>query len=237
MLASIDVGNSQVKIGLFQEDKLYRVEKVESSAILSFLQKNNVINLIISAVNDDYSLVLQLGKEYQKLIELKPGTPVPLKIDYETLDTLGIDRVAAAIGALKSFQGPLVVVDAGTCITCDLIDEKNIFKGGTISPGLQMRLQAMHTFTAKLPLVKLKRPKQLISKSTDDAILSGVVNGSQQEIAGLIRQYQKEHPNLKVIICGGDALYFDKIIELNIFVLPNLVLEGLNAILRFNGKS
>ena len=237
MLASIDVGNSQVKIGLFQEDKLYKVEKVESSAILSFLQKNNVSNLIISAVNDDYSLISLLGNEYPKIIELKPGTAVPLKIDYETPNTLGIDRVAAAIGALKSFQGPLVVVDAGTCITCDLIDEKNIFRGGTISPGLQMRLQAMHTFTAKLPLVKLKRPKQLVGKSTDEAILSGVVNGSRQEIAGLIRQYQKEHPDLKVIICGGDALYFDKIIELNIFVLPNLVLEGLNAILRFNGKS
>ena len=104
MLASIDVGNSQVKIGLFQEDKLNKVEKVESSAILSFLQKNNVSNLIISTVNDDNSLVSQLGKEYQKLIELKPGTPVPLKIDYETPNTLGIDRVAAAIGALKSFQ-------------------------------------------------------------------------------------------------------------------------------------
>ena len=130
-----------------------------------------------------------------------------------------------------------MVVDAGTCITCDLIDEKNIFRGGTISPGLQMRLQAMHTFTSKLPLLKLKSPKQLVGKSTDDAMLSGVVNGSRQEIAGLIRQYQKEHPNLKVIICGGDAIYFDKMIEFNIFVLSNLVLEGLNAILRFNGKS
>ena len=237
MLASIDVGNSQVKIGLFQEDKLYKVEKVESSTILSFLQQNNVSNLIISTVSDDNSLVSQLGNEYQNLIELKPDTPVPLKIDYETPNTLGIDRVAAAIGALKSFQGPLVVVDAGSCITCDFIDENNIFRGGTISPGLQMRLQAMHTFTAKLPLVKLKRPKQLVGKSTNEAILSGVVNGARQEIAGLIRQNQKEHPDLKVIICGGDALYFDKIIELNIFVLSNLVLEGLNAILRFNGKS
>jgi type III pantothenate kinase len=99
-----------------------------------------------------------------------------------------------------------------------------------------MRLQAMHTFTSKLPLLKLATPKQLIGRSTDDAMLSGVVNGSRQEITGIIGEYQKKHPDLMVIICGGDANYFDKIIEFNIFVLPNLVLEGLNAILRFNGK-
>ena len=236
MLASIDIGNSQVKIGLFKEDKLYKAENVETSAILNYLRENNVRNLIISSVNEKNSLISELSKEYHNLLELTAETPVPLKINYETPNTLGIDRVAAAIGAVNRFQGPLVVIDAGSCITCDLIDENNIFRGGTISPGLQMRLQAMHTFTSKLPLLKLTTPKQLVGRSTDDAMLSGVVNGSQQEITGIIRLYQKKHPDLKVIICGGDAIYFDKIIEFNIFVLPNLVLEGLNANLKFNGK-
>lgn len=236
MLASIDIGNSQVKIGLFKEDKLHKAENVKTPAILNYLQQNNVSNIIISSVNEDNSLVTALENEYPNLLELKPETPVALKIDYETPNTLGIDRVVAAVGAINRFQGPLVVVDAGSCITCDLINKKNIFKGGTISPGLQMRLQAMHTFTSKLPLLKLTTPKQLVGRSTDDAMLSGVVNGSRQEITGIIRQYQRKHPDLKVIICGGDAIYFDKIIEFNIFVLPNLVLEGLNAILRFNGK-
>ena len=236
MLASIDIGNSQVKIGLFKEDKLLKAENVETSSILKYLRENDVSNLIISSVTEDNSVITELVKDYQNLLELKSDTPVPLKIDYETPNTLGIDRVAAAVGAINHFQGPLVVVDVGSCITCDLIDEKNIFKGGTISPGLQMRLEAMHTFTSKLPLLKLATPKQLIGRSTDDAMLSGVVNGSRQEITGIIGEYQKKHPDLMVIICGGDANYFDNIIEFNIFVLPNLVLEGLNAILRFNGK-
>lgn len=166
MLASIDIGNSQVKIGLFKEDKLHKAENVKTPAILNYLQQNNVSNIIISSVNEDNSLVTALENEYPNLLELKPETPVALKIDYETPNTLGIDRVAAAVGAINRFQGPLVVVDAGSCITCDLINKKNIFKGGTISPGLQMRLQAMHTFTSKLPLLKLTTPKQLVGRST-----------------------------------------------------------------------
>ena len=237
MLASIDIGNSQVKIGLFKEDKLLKAENVKTAAILNYLQENNVRKVIISSVNEARSLVAELAIIYPDLLELKPETPLPLTIDYESPATLGIDRVAAAVGALNHFNGPFVIVDAGSCITCDLINEKNIFIGGTISPGLQMRLQAMHTFTAKLPLLKLTEPKQPVGKSTNDAMLSGVVNGSRQEIAGFIKQYQKIHPNLKVIICGGDANYFDKMIEFNIFVLSNLVLEGLNAILRFNDKT
>ncbi len=203
MLASIDIGNSQVKIGLFKEDELLKVENVETSSILIYLRGNKVSNLIISSVTEDNSVITELVKDYKNLLELKSDTPVPLKIDYETPNTLGIDRVAAAVGAINNFQGPLVVVDAGSCITCDLIDEKNIFRGGTISPGLQMRLQAMHTFTFKLPLLKLATPKQLIGRSTDDAMLSGVVNGSRQEITGIIGEYQKKHPDLMVIICGG----------------------------------
>jgi len=237
MLASIDIGNSQVKIGLFKEDKLIKTENVASSAIIFYLQEHDVRNVVISTVKENSSVVTELVKLYPNLLILKHETPVPLNIDYETPNTLGVDRVAAAIGAINRFDGPLVVVDAGSCITCDLIDDKNVFRGGTISPGLQMRLQAMHTFTAKLPLLKLTSPKQLVGRSTDDAMLSGVVNGSQQEITGLVGQYQKKYPDLKVIICGGDVIYFDKIMEFNIFVLPNLVLEGLNAILRFNGKN
>ena len=237
MLASIDIGNSLVKIGLFKEDKLYRTENVELSGILEFLLENNVRKVIISSVGQKNSVVSGLKKAYPNLLILSPETKVPMTINYKTPDTLGIDRVAAAIGAIGNYNGPLVVVDAGSCITCDLIDENNVFSGGTISPGLQMRLQAMHTFTSKLPLLKLSSPEQLVGNSTNEAMLSGVVNGSREEISGFIRQNQKKYHDLKVIICGGDAIYFDKIIEFNIFVLPNLVLEGLNAILRFNDKT
>jgi type III pantothenate kinase len=236
MLASIDIGNSQVKIGLFKEDILVKAENVPITGISAFLHKNHVRHLIVSSVSNHYSIITELQQNYPHLLVLKPTTPVPLTIDYATPKTLGIDRIAAAVGALKRFNGPMVIVDAGSCITCDLVDEKSNFRGGTISPGLQLRLQAMHTFTSRLPLLKLSQPKQLVGRSTEEAMLSGVVNGSRHEIAGFVRDYQKKYPKIIVIICGGDANYFDKMIELNIFVLPNLVLEGLNAILIFNDK-
>lgn len=237
MMASIDIGNSQVKIGLFKEDMLVKVENVPNSDISDFLHKNHVRQLIVSSVINHVSLITELQQNYPHLLVLKQTTPVPLTIDYATPKTLGLDRIAAAVGALKRFNGPIVIVDAGSCITCDLVDEKSIFQGGTISPGLQLRLRAMHTLTSRLPLLKLSQPRQLVGRSTEEAMLSGVVNGSRHEIAGFIRDYQKKYPKILVIICGGDAKYFDKIIELNIFVLPNLVLEGLNAILRFNDKN
>ncbi|RLD24397.1 MAG: pantothenate kinase [Bacteroidetes bacterium] len=236
MLASIDIGNTQVKIGLFKEDILHEVENIAPKAILNFLREHDVSNVIISSVNKTASLVLELKNSYADLIVLSSETEVPIGIDYETPNSLGIDRVAAAVGAIKRVNGPVAIVDAGTCITCDIIDEKNVFQGGTISPGLEMRLQAMHTFTAKLPLLKLKTPKELVGKSTEAAMLSGVVNGSRLEIEGILGKYNKKYPKLTVIICGGNAKYFDKMKEFNIFVVPNLVLEGLNAILRFNGK-
>jgi type III pantothenate kinase len=234
VVAAIDIGNSQIKVGLFDKDKLHCAENVEPGNLLLFLRQHLVENVIISIVGDDDSLVSDLVQDFPKLLLLKPDTPVPINIDYKTPQTLGIDRVAAAVGAVSHFAGPLIVIDAGSCITCDLIDADHTFRGGTISPGLQMRLQAMHTFTAHLPLLKLDVPKVLVGQSTNECMISGAVNGARLELAGFIRQYLKDYPELKVIICGGDANYFDKMIELNIFVLPNLVLDGLNAILKFN---
>jgi type III pantothenate kinase len=236
MLASIDIGNSLVKIGLFKKDVLVKAENVPTTSISDYLHKHQIHHIIISSVKNNSSIIAELQQNYPNLLRLKPATPVPLTIDYTSPETLGIDRIAAAVGATKRFNGPVLIIDAGTCITCDLIDEKNIFRGGTISPGLQLRLQAMHTFTSKLPLLKLSKPRHKVGRSSEEAMLSGVVNGSRHEIAGFIGYYQKKYPEIIVIICGGDAKYFDKMIELNIFVLPNLVLEGLNAILRFNDK-
>jgi len=236
MQASIDIGNSSIKAGIFNNNKLLEAKEVEAKYLLKYLQQHAVDKVIISSVSENSSLISDLEKSYPNLLKLTAQTPVPLKIEYDTPATLGIDRVAAAIGALSHFDGPLAIVDAGSCITCDLISNKNVFIGGTISPGLQMRLEAMHTLTAKLPLLQLREPKQLIGRSTNEAMISGAVNGARQEIVGVLRQYQTRYPKLKVIICGGDAIYFDKIIEMNIFVLSNLVLEGLNTIMIFNDE-
>lgn len=236
MQATIDIGNSEIKIGLFGKGKLLKTEKVENDNVINYLLQNSVKEIIVSSVKKQDELIDELRNQYQNLLFLNSETPLPINIDYQTVSTLGVDRIAAAVGAVTQFDGPLVVIDAGSCITCDLVDESRTFLGGTISPGLQMRLQAMHNFTANLPLLKHREPMQFIGKSTEEGMISGAVNGARNEIVGYLQEYKIQFPDLKVIICGGDRFFFDNINELDIFVLPNLVLEGLYAILRFNDK-
>lgn len=231
----LDIGNTRIKAGVFSKNELLVVRELQLSDLIPFLEEVRTNGLILSSVNRLSELEYQLKEKYPEMIILDHNTPTPLQINYKTPETLGLDRIAAAVGALGRFNGPLLIIDAGSCITCDLIDEQNIFSGGSISPGLNMRLKSMHTFTAKLPLVNLEMPEVITGKSTVEAMLSGAVFGTKNEITGFIENYQSKYPNLKVILCGGDANYFDKIIEFNTFVLPNLVLEGLDSILKFNG--
>ena len=236
MHAAIDIGNSGIKVGLFSDGKLFKTEKVENDSVINYLIQNSVEEIIVSTVSRQDELIGELKREYQNILFLNADTSLPIEIDYQTESTLGVDRIAAAVGAVSQFDAPLAVIDAGSCITCDLIDESRTFLGGTISPGLQMRLQAMHNFTANLPLLKLREPDQFVGKSTEEGMISGAVNGARKEIVGSLQEFKIQFPDLKVIICGGDRFFFDKINELDIFVLPNLVLEGLYAILKFNGK-
>jgi type III pantothenate kinase len=235
MNAAIDIGNTRIKVGIYEDGKPQTVRTIEDDEILPFLETSNVKNLIVCSVRELRTLGDQLQEKYPHMIFFNRNTPIPLKINYKTPETLGLDRIAAAVGALRHFNGPLLIIDAGSCITCDLVDEQNVFSGGTISPGVRMRLKAMNTFTAKLPLVHLEMPGEITGKSTEEAMLSGVVFGSRYELKGFVEYYLSKYKQLKVILCGGDANYFDKIIEFNTFVLPNLVLEGLDSILMFNG--
>jgi type III pantothenate kinase len=229
-------GNSEIKVGLFSDGKLLRTENVTKDSVVNYHLQNSVEEVIVSSLGKHDELIEGLRQRFRNLLLLNSDTPLPIKIDYQTGATLGVDRIAAAVGAATHFDGLIVVIDAGSCITCDLIDKRRTFIGGTISPGLQMRLQAMHNFTANLPLLKLREPDQFIGKSTEEGMISGTVNGARKEIVGYLQEYKIQFPDLKVIICGGNRFFFDKINELDTFVLPNLVLEGLYAILKFNGK-
>lgn len=236
MQASIDIGNSRIKIGVFNDGSLVRRAIVEEQDLLEFLNREKVDELIVSSVAGKAELINRLRANFSKVLEFTNRTPIPLVSVYTTPETLGKDRLAAAAGALQHFSGPLLVIDIGSCITCDLVNEMNQFVGGTISPGLAMRLKAMHTFTRNLPLLEPEEMAEGVPGSTKEAMLAGAIIGAKHELLGFIGYYQKIYPELKVIICGGDAKYFDKMNEMNTFVLPNLVLEGLDAILRYNGE-
>jgi type III pantothenate kinase len=185
----------------------------------------------------------QLKDEFAKITTnvylLKSNTPVPLIKLYDTPETLGADRVAAAIGATVLYpENNCLVIDMGTCITYDLVDANNNFHGGIISPGVRMRFKAMNTFTKRLPLLEPDgipdRIPELIGKNTKHAMQSGVMNGLLAEINGLIEAYGRVLTNINVIFCGGDATYFANRIKNPNFVVPELVLIGLNRILEYN---
>lgn len=235
MNLALDIGNSRIKIGLFNKDDLIESVEIKEAGLVNFLTGKSIQNAILSTVKALSPDVLKSAQQHcTNTLVLDPTTPLPIAVNYKTPETLGVDRLAAAVGALKYSQTNVLVIDIGTCITYDLIDSKHIFQGGLIAPGLNMRLKAMHEFTSGLPLAELKSTQNLIGKTTEECLLSGALNGTTAEITQIIRLYIQQFEHLEVIICGGDALFFENKLEIDIFVVPNLVLEGLNSILRFN---
>jgi len=148
---------------------------------------------------------------------------------------LGKDRVAAAAAATTIFPGEnVLVIDAGTSITYDLITKNGTYLGGGISPGIMMRFKALNTFTGKLPLITEIDDAPLIGNDTPSSIKSGVLNGVLAEVNGIIDSYSNRFDTLKIIISGGDYKYFDKKLKNSIFATPNIVMQGLLEILKIN---
>ena len=241
MNLSIDLGNTYAKTGLFSEGKLVEINwKMTYQELVYYVQNVHPQRIMVSSVS--YSEE-QLKEEFSNVTSdiylLKSTTPVPLIKLYDTPETLGADRVAAAVGAKVLYpENNCLVIDMGTCITYDLVDSEDNFHGGIISPGVRMRFKAMNTFTKRLPLLEpdeiADAIPELIGKNTKHAMQSGVMNGLLAEINGLIEAYDKVLTNINVIFCGGDATYFANRIKNPNFVVPELVLIGLNRILEYN---
>ena len=232
----VDYGNSSAKVGIFDQHELIEQHTFSQVDELKyFLQNFSAKNIIVSSVAHEAIAVSEWANKIERKFILTPALPLPIKNLYATPYTLGVDRIAGVCGAYHKFPGsPCLVVDAGTCITYDFLDARGNFYGGGISPGLKMRFQAVHTFTAKLPLVSATEHAELIGNSTETCIQSGVINGMIEEIKGIIMQYQQKFKGLQVILSGGDARFFENKLKEPIFALPELVLSGLNSILIYN---
>ncbi len=236
MNLAIDYGNSRIKTGVFEEDQLKdRFIFQHADALSEYLHQHSFENIIVSSVSHESHLLMKQVNVSGKKIELTSKTSLPIKIFYKTPETLGVDRIAAACGATDIFPNQdCLVIDAGTCINYEFIDaEKNYF-GGAISPGIKMRFDAMHTFTAKLPLVASNADAPLIGDSTITCMQSGVHHGVISEVNGIIEKYKEKYPRLGVVLCGGDYPFFENRLNPSIFVAPDLVLSGLNRILLHN---
>jgi len=238
MNLSIDIGNSRTKLGVFDGERLVErpvLKKPNIDEISQIIDSHGVDKVILSTVAA-YPIELDdFFAEKLFYIQLKTTTPLPLKNEYKTPETLGKDRIAAAVGAWQLFPNKnLVVMDAGTCITIDFVHQSGVYMGGTITPGISLRYKAMHHFTSRLPLVKRQRLDGFIGYSTETCIRVGAQMGATLEIEGFISRYKEEFGEINVIITGGDANYFVSELKNEIFARPNLVLTGLNEILRYN---
>ena len=231
----VDYGNSAAKVGIFDHETLVENRSFATlEALQKFVQHFAANNILVSSVNEDPRQILGIAEAKNKFV-LTPDLPLPIQNKYATPKTLGMDRIASACGAWQLFPNEnALAIDAGTCITYEFRDEQGNYRGGGISPGLSMRFKAVHTFTAKLPLISPKENVSLIGNSTETSIQSGVVNGLIAEIEGIIGRYQKEFGSLRVILCGGDARFFENQLKASIFASPELVLIGLNSILNYN---
>ncbi|TDO05049.1 type III pantothenate kinase [Sunxiuqinia elliptica] len=238
----IDIGNSRIKLALFNErDLMFNVPLDELNvAHLQLLldEHADLKHAILSSVREYPKELKQfLQKSFKYFIELDASTPVPLINRYETPDTLGKDRLAAAVGATEIFPGKnVLVIDAGTAITYELVTANNEYLGGNISPGLNTRFKALSHFTGKLPLVESSDDFPMLGSNTPTAIQAGVQMGLLFEVQQYIEYFNTIYENLEIIITGGDAKFFDKKLKNSIFVNFNLTLIGLNRILEYNVK-
>ena len=235
----IDIGNSRTKFAVFNNRRLEKIFTdltiEEAEALISTHQ---ISNSILSSVKRDTAGWEEFLKENTDFLRFSAQLKTSVHIKYLTPATLGLDRLAAVIGAYALYPNRnCLVIDAGTCITYDAVDTEGNYCGGSISPGLKMRLQAMHTFTGGLPAVELNENfADWQGNDTVSAMLSGVVNGTRSEVLGFIEDYSSRYSNLQVLLCGGDMNFFDTRLKSSIFAQtfktePHLVLIGLNEVI------
>ena len=238
MNLAADIGNTHIKLALFEGDELKEVW-MDLASVGETLTKYPIRKAIISKTGANEEVEAYLKEKGVPTLFLNHTLKLPFKILYKTPATLGADRIAGSLASYRLFPNHNVLkVDFGTCITFDLITARGEYLGGSISPGVRMRLKALNHYTAGLPLVEV--PQQgangfnLTGDDTYSSIISGVMNGIWEEVQGIINQYDSRFDSLKVVGTGGDLHFFAALLKSEIFARPYLVLEGLNVILNYN---
>lgn len=242
MILTVDVGNTRIKASVFEENTAlenFIFEKNELEKKIEKILKKfpNCSDLVIASVGDIEKQSFLTFEKQLNIHFLTHEDVFPFINKYATPKTLGIDRMVLAAGATLQFpKQNRLVIDAGTCITYDFIDENDNYMGGAISPGLRLRYESLHNFTARLPLLTLGSPEQYIGNSTIEAIHSGVVNGFVYEIDGFIDEYRANFSNFIIILTGGDAEFLAKRLKNTIFANSNFLLESLNQTFQYKNR-
>ena len=239
---TIDIGNTLQKAAVFSEDgnSLYHIEKecLSKNDLAPLIEQYAIRHSIVSNVGEEaHELVSFLAKSTDLLV-FSHNTPLPIRLRYETPETLGLDRIANAVAANALFPNENVLsIQAGTCLVMDFVTKEGDYLGGSIAPGLEMRFSALHHYTKRLPLVGKEGEHPLVGASTETSIRSGVVNGLCHEIDGAVGHYREQYGDLRIVLTGGNKNDLENSIKSTIFAAPNLVLYGLYKILIFNVKA
>jgi type III pantothenate kinase len=234
MLLAVDIGNTNIKLAVFEGSALlqrflFSKEEALSGVENIFETYPKIGQSILSIVGKEDDELFLLLKKRTLVTAVRHALVFPFTNRYATPATLGIDRMVLAAGAVLQYPAQnRLVIDAGTCITYDFTDAANNYLGGAISPGLQLRYNAMHTFTAKLPLLYPEMPEKYIGNSTAGSMHAGAVCGLLHEIEGFINAYVQDYQQLTVILTGGDAEFLAKRLKNTIFANSNFLLESLN---------
>ncbi len=238
----IDIGNTTSKLAVFKQRELVHFERlaqVDEMVLANLIEKYQIENATISSVNKDINQLGDFLKQSVRYIPFTTANIGGIKNNYQTLNTLGLDRWAKVIAAYCLYQGEnCLMIDAGTCITYDVLNEKSEYFGGSISLGIKMRFEALNHYTQRLPLIDWQASENEIPEGSDTtkAIKNGVLQGALNEVEGFIRLENQKNNDLKVIITGGDADFLTKQLKNSIFASqiikePYLVLKGLNEVI------
>ena len=236
MNLAIDIGNTRVKTGVFDRNDLVDAQvydQIDNASLQSLINDYSVTHVIAA------STATELEKDaFQApglFLRFTSMTPVPIENHYRTPETLGQDRLAGMVAASWLYPGSnVLVIDAGTCITFDFLEETGKYMGGNISPGLDMRYQSMHHFTQRLPSVEREDTGALLGGTTQEALQNGGLMGMLMEIAGYIEILRSKYNTLNTVLTGGDAQYLADHLNTGLTIQPHLILIGLNQILQFN---
>ena len=242
MLLTIDVGNTRIKAAVFEQNKMVEIIVFTNEELI--FQVENILNrfdkiqhLAISSVGTISEEAFLTIKHSVEIHLITHQTKFPFKNLYATPTTLGIDRMVLATGATLQFPNQnRLIIDLGTCITYDFIDENDNYHGGAISPGIRLRYESLHHQTEKLPLLTKSYPDNFIGNSTQESIHSGVINGVAFEIDGFIELYATQYAKFIIILTGGDSDFLAKRLKNTIFANSNFLLESLNQTFQYNQK-
>lgn len=238
----VDIGNSLLKIAIVEHDEVIEQRtcgQLSDDTVRDILSRYpSLQQSIVASTSVATSQVADLLRECGlQVLEMTSSVPVPIGNDYLSPETLGVDRLAAAVGAVEVMgYRDCLIVDFGTAITIDLV-ENGVFRGGNISPGARSRFRALHDYTSRLPMCDVTDEILQLGRTTQQAIEQGVMEGITHEIEGYIRAFSLHNDKLTLIFTGGDANFFVKRIKNAIFAKCDLVLCGLNRILEYNARN